>query len=238
MECLNPAEITIFHALGFYWPCETFTAMKHKVASVGTGCMQYQSFLRLIIRTGIVSTSLVTVYALQTYFLSAFDIDQRISLFYIPAAVITLSTLTLRFYAIPGIFVGYLVVNLALHGEDLISAVALSATPPLVAAATISGLSLISTRINMFLKPQATLIDVDAYDIFLFCAGYGVINTSLHHILFFLDERLSIPVSPFTALQMMFGDLTGSFLGFIALNLSFSLISRIVRALKPDTKRS
>ena len=158
-----------------------------------------------------------------------FNIGPRISLFYLPAAVITLSTLAFRFGATPGIFVGYLAINLASYGNFELNAVALSLAPPLVATLTIAILSVSRQRIGDFLKPQSTLSDIDAFDILLFCAAYGLINAGLHHLLFYFDQGLTGPLSFLSVLQMMFGDLTGSFLGFIALNLGYSLFARAWR---------
>lgn len=194
--------------------------------------MRISQFFPSLISSGLVAGCLIATFAFQIQYLSAFDIGERISLFYLPAAVITLSALTLRYHAAIGIFIGYAAINLFDHGDAQTSALLLSVAPPLALILTIAILSLVSQRIGSFLKPNASLIDVDAFDILLFCVGYGVINASLHHILFFLDAEFATPVSPITVVQMMFGDVTGAFLGFIGLNLGYSFVSRVMRNTK------
>lgn len=192
--------------------------------------MLMKTFPNFVIRSFIVAACLVMTFAFQVHYLSAFDIDQRISLFYIPAAVITLSALTMRYGASLGIFLGYSAVNLYGGSVNIENALLLSATPALVSMTTIAVLSLVSKRIGSFFKPNSTLIEVDAFDILFFCAGYGLINASLHHLLFYFDTSFGTPISPLSVTQMMFGDLTGSFLGFIALNLAYSTAMRFARA--------
>lgn len=182
----------------------------------------------------LVSVCLMIVFAFQIHYLGAFNIDDRISLFYLPAAVITLSALTLRYHSVIGIFLGYTAINLTTGYKDLLSALVLSTTPAIVTAATIALLSMLSRRLDQFFSPTSTLADIDAIDILFFCAGYGLINASLHHLLFYFDPKLGAPVSLISVGQMMFGDLTGSFLGFIALNLCFSLLSRAIRQFGSD----
>lgn len=191
--------------------------------------MRFIGFQTIAVRTALVAACLTLAYAFQIHYLSAFDIDARVSLFYIPAAVITLSALTLRYFAAVGIFIGYAAINLVEHTTDIPGALLLSAVPALVTIATISLLSVLFSRIGRFFSPTSTLIDIDAFDILLFCAGYGVINASLHHLLFYFDPGLTTPVSLLSVTQMMFGDLTGSFLGFIVLNLAYSLLIRFHR---------
>lgn len=217
------------HDLRFYWSCLYFFAMEHKCFQVGVSSMRTSKFISFLIRSGLVALCLIATFAFQVHYLSSFDIAERISLFYLPAAVITLSALTMRYGAALGIFIGYAAINLYVHGSDPTSALLLSLVPPAVMIATIAVLSILSKRIDSFFRPHSTLIEVDAFDILLFCAGYGVINASLHHILFYLDTQFATPVSPFTIGQMMFGDLTGSFLGFIALNIGYSLLVRLMR---------
>ena len=218
------------YALKLYWSCHYFPAMKHSLSEVGVSSMSVAVIKFLIVRSAIVAATLVVTFAFQVHYLAAFDIDQRISLFYVPAAVITLSALTLRYRAAIGIFAGYAAINFFLHGNDPLGAVLLSMAPPTVTILTIALISMVSPRIGNFFKPNSTLVEVDAFDILLFCAGYGVINASLHNLLFFLDARFGTPVSALTVIQMMFGDLTGSFLGFVALNLSYSVLLRVIRS--------
>lgn len=203
-----------------------------RLREVGVSSMGFSKINRFPARTGMIAGCLVAVYYFQISYLSSFDIEPRISLFYLPAAVITLSTLTFRFGATPGIFAGYLAINLSQNGILQISTLALSLAPPIVAALTTAILSVSRQRIGIFLKPRSTIADIDALDVLFFCAAYGLINTALHHLLFFIDEDLTGPVSPLSAMQMMFGDLTGSFLGFIALNLGYSIVTRVWRTIK------
>jgi hypothetical protein len=194
--------------------------------------------IRYFSRVMIVSLTLIAFFSFQIRYLANFDVDQRVSLFYLPAAVITLSALTLRYHAIIGIFLGYGAINLYFSGNDILSALILSLTPAIVTAATIALMSLFSYRIDKFFSPTSTLADIDAYDILLFCTGYGIINASLHHILFYFDPKFGTPVSLRSVVEMMFGDLTGSFLGFVILNLSFSILSRILRQIKTGKQRA
>lgn len=192
--------------------------------------MRFTSIKALLIRSVTIAVCLVVTFALQIQYLAGFDIDQRISLFYVPAAVITLSALTLRYVASIGIFLGYAAINFAVYRNDPANALLLSLVPPSVTLSTIALLSLASKRIGNFFKPNSTLAEIDAFDIMIFCASYGVINASYHHLLFFFDPHLGTAVSSLTAIQMMFGDLTGSFLGFVALNLGYSVLTRVVRS--------
>ena len=195
--------------------------------------MRIEHVSQLLIRAVIIGLCLIATFTFQIHYLSAFDVGQRISLFYIPAAVITLSALTLRQQAAFGVFLGYGVINLVMHDEYKLDAIILSLTPPVVMVLTIALLSLVSRRIGHFFGPSSTLADIDAFDILLFCAGYGIVNASLHNLLFYLDPTFATPVSALSVVQMMFGDLTGSFLGFIGLNLSYSVMSRLIRTKRP-----
>lgn len=190
--------------------------------------MRHDQIKTRLIRSVLVAVCLIAAYLFQSRFLAMFDHDDRISLFYTPAAVITLSALTLRYHAALGIFLGYVSINLFQFGHDIPDALLLSLAPPLVTIATIAILSTASRRIGNFFKPNATLIEIDAFDILLFCAGYGLVNASLHHVLFYFDGKIGTSVSISTMLKMMFGDLTGSFLGFIILNLAYSLVTRLI----------
>ena len=164
----------------------------------------------------------------QTRYLGFLDLDPHISVFYIPAGVITMSALVSPRAAPIGIFVGALIGTRLYHPmPELIDDIPLVGVHSLAAFAAVVLLYWLKSSLSDLFNDDRGLPDIDGIDVFYFCCIYGVINTSLYQILFAVDQNYDVKFSMLTTFGMWFGDLTGSFLVFIALNLGYILLRRV-----------
>ena len=188
-----------------------------------------------IFNISIIAVLMVTVFLFQYRYLDFLSLTDRIAIFYLPAAVITIGSLLFGYYASIGIFLGCAFLNFYLSPElHFASNLALSVIPGLTSALTLLFTTLTNRHIKGFLAPKVRYSDIDAIDILYFCIVHAVINTFSHQALFKLIPELSSPEDLGLAFSMLLGDLTGSFLVFVMLNLLFSafkpFIFRLVRA--------
>lgn len=164
---------------------------------------------------------------IQRQLLYTLSIGPRSSLFYLPAAVITLGSLVSPVAALSGIFLGSLLMNwLAGDLTHSLDIVLFSFVPTLAASIAVVSTAYFNQRFRDFHSPQDRFSQIDAIDIFYFCSLYAIINVSLSKLLFYYEIQDPIAFPPIMVLGMAFGDLTGSFLVFIVLNVTFSLYTR------------
>ena len=71
--------------------------------------------LRTFFRVLLVTCLMTLTFMFQSKYLGFLSINDRVSIFYIPAAVITISSLSLGYMAAPGIFLGALIINFSLY---------------------------------------------------------------------------------------------------------------------------
>lgn len=148
-------------------------------------------------------------------------------MFYLPAAIITLGSLVSPIPALVGIFFGQLISNA--QADDLsrsLDVVLISCVPMISAGAAVASTAFFNPRFREFHRPQERFSQIDAIDIFYFCCLYAIINVSLSKLLFHFEIQNPVAFPPIIVLGMAFGDLAGSFLVFVFLNLSFSLYLR------------
>ena len=163
----------------------------------------------------------------QNMHLEFLDIDPHISLFYIPAGVITMAALVSPQAAPIGIFLGAIASTRMYHPmPDFMLDIPLALIHSLASFAAVAILYALEAKLEDLFRDDRGLPDIDGIDVFYFCCIYGIINTALYQILFAIDPRYDVHFSAITTLGMWFGDLTGSFLVFIALNLGYILLRR------------
>ena len=165
---------------------------------------------------------------IQKHALYAFSFGPASTLFYLPAAVITLGSLISPIASLGGIFVGAFICNYLVHDVSHFFEVMLVSLVPVIAAAT----AVISTcyfnpRFRDFHHLKERFSQIDAIDIFYFCSLYSVINVSLLKLILYFGIQDPVAFPPVMVLAMAFGDLTGSFLVFIILSLLFSLYLKL-----------
>ena len=176
-------------------------------------------------------TFLMTItFALQSKYLPFLSINDRVSIFYIPAAVITLGSLSLGYLAALGIFLGELIINFSLYPKlDVYANVLISCVPACVCVLTIVLMTVSNKKIKAFMSPEMAYTQIDAIDIFYFCSIHSILNTFIHQFLFFLNTEYGVQFDVYALLSMMLGDLSGSFLIFILLNIGFTALGKIRR---------
>ena len=179
----------------------------------------------------IVALLLTTTFAVQRNCLDALDVNSRVSIFYIPAAVITIASLTLGYRAAIGIFLGGLVINFWLYPHvSPVSNILISLVPALVCALTIFIMRIANGKLGIFLRPGMGYTDIDAIDVLYFCILHSVLNTSIHQFIYYCNSEYDAKSDVYNFFSMMLGDLTGSFLVFVLLNLGFTALKIMIRA--------
>ena len=174
-----------------------------------------------------VACLMVISFTFQHTCLQFININDRVAIFYLPASVITLSSLTLGVPASIGILFGCLAVNMTMiPGASGLEKLIISCIPALSSFGALSVMIRSNQRIRDLMRPSTSFSDIDAFDILSFCGLYSVFNTSSHQFLFAINSDFNAPPDVRSVLGMFFGDLTGSFLVFIVLNLIFSLVRR------------
>ena len=185
--------------------------------------------LRTFFRVLLVTCLMTLTFMFQSKYLGFLSINDRVSIFYIPAAVITISSLSLGYMAAPGIFLGALIINFSLYPTmDAYANILISCVPALVSALTIAVMTIGNTKIRDFLRPGMAYTQIDAIDILYFCILHSILNTSIHQLLFFVKTEYGVQFDMFSLMSMMLGDLSGSFLVFILLNIGFTAIGRLI----------
>ena len=183
-----------------------------------------------------VAALMTLTFIFQQKYLGFLGLNDRVSIFYIPAAVITLSGLTLGYISVAGLFLAGLTLNFYLYPDiHFLSNVVISAVPATVSALTLLIMSLTNRNIASLLSPAVAFSDVDVFDVLYFCLMHAILNTSIHQALFSYNPVFGVKFDLFTAGGMLLGDVAGSYLIFILFNLAFSLVSSVVRiAVKSD----
>ncbi len=185
--------------------------------------------LKTFFRVLLVTCLMTLTFMFQSKYLGFLSINDRVSIFYIPAAVITISSLSLGYMAAPGIFLGALIINFSLYPTmDAYANILISCVPALVSALTIAVMTIGNTKIRDFLRPGMGYTQIDAIDILYFCILHSILNTSIHQLLFFFKAEYGVQFDMFSLMSMMLGDLSGSFLIFILLNIGFTAIGRLI----------
>lgn len=165
---------------------------------------------------------------IQKSALAFLSFGPRASLFYLPAAVITLGSLVSPVSAMIGIVTGAMLFNSFNRTfEHLGDMVLVSTVPALAAGFAVVTTYLFSPRFREFHQPKDRFSQIDGLDIFYFCSLYAFSNLALSEFLNYFTNQDPIEFPPMTVFGMIFGDLTGSFLGFVAINLLFSLYIRL-----------
>lgn len=160
----------------------------------------------------------------------AFCINSHIAFFSLPAAVMTLAALVTPFIAMPGLFIGNLVVNYIYDtGPNQLDLITQSLIPVLAIAIVLVTTFRLCPPFREFHQSDDRLSRIDAIDIFYFCVLYAVVDGILWKLAigFELIDQDPFPVAMIGI--KMFGNLTGSFLVFVAINLMFSLYIRLRR---------
>eukprot|EP01037_Dinobryon_pediforme_P011905 gene11911-11997_t len=177
-----------------------------------------------------VALLMTLTFVFQQKYLGFLGLNDRVSIFYIPAAVITLSALTLGYVSVPGIFLAGLLINFYLYPDiHFLSNVAVALVPATVSAITLCFMTLTNRNIASLLSPSIAFSKVNVFDVLYFCLVHAILNTSIHQLLYLYNPVFDVKFDKFVVFGMMLGDITGSYLVFIMLNLMFSLVSRLLR---------
>lgn len=166
----------------------------------------------------------------QTNLLYNLYIAENTSLFYLPAVVVIIATLIAPYYSALGLFVGETIaIWLVVPNNDFISA-ALKASF-MAAGSLLTAMLLIrfSKTFKLIDGPKANLDHLDAYDVMLACAIYAIITNIIFRVYFVHYIGISQSYSLFGL--RIFGDFTGAFLIFIALNFCYLAYSFVRRRL-------
>ena len=89
-------------------------------------------------------------------------------------------------------------------------------------------MSLTNRNIASLLSPAIAFSKVNVFDVLYFCMVHAVLNTSIHQLLYLYNPIYGVKFDKFMVAGMMLGDISGSYLIFILLNLVFSLVSRLL----------
>lgn len=179
-------------------------------------------------KTGLIAGLMIVLYRFQDIVLTHFNIDISVSLFYVPAGVITMSTLVSPVAGPIGIFMGTLFINFQKWPDiPAVDTILLSAIPSIGAVTAVIILYSFKSKLEDVFRQNKELPEIDAIDVFYFCSTYGVINAVAHQALYFSIPAFGVDATLSKAIGMWFGDLTGSFLVFIALNFGYIAWTRI-----------
>jgi hypothetical protein len=101
-----------------------------------------------------------------------------------------------------------------------------SLVPPIASGLAILITIYLNPRFREFHESQDRFSELDAIDIFYFCVLYATFNVCLSEVIDYFQNDGSLNIVPGQIFAMAFGDLTGSFLVFVFLNIGFTQITR------------
>ena len=176
----------------------------------------------------IVATLMVVAFYLQRKCLGIFKLHDHVSLFYIPAAVTTLSSLMIGYPAAIGVFLGGLAINFYLYPHlHAGSNIAVAFIPALVAVITLIATSLTNRTAAAMRHIRLDYSKITIFEVFSFCLIYSIFNTIIYQFLYINDLELGVPFDVIMFVGLTLGDLSGSFLVFLLINLGRIAFKRL-----------
>ncbi len=174
-----------------------------------------------LICTLVVCVSWILLFKLNLGLFSKLQLSDLIAWVFLPSGLRLLATLLLRYYAIPGLFVGAMIMgfnNPGLDTVDLICISTISAVTPYLAYHFVRSNLSIQASFKGMTSPQLILIS----------AIFALFSASMHNIYFyfFLDDFYN--VLWLGTFEMFIGDFIGSILILFIFSLSIKLIRKIV----------
>ena len=167
------------------------------------------------------------VFTVQIIWIIGFVTIDDLCLFYLPAMVVVLTALIFSYTALLGVFLGNLICTyLTLNSLQFYSLVTLSAVPALSGAIAIFMCSHTNKNIREFLGSAPSGSEIDALDIFYFCAVYSIVHSLILFLYGGFGQGASIEVIINQTCGILFGNLSGSFIGFIGVNLVYTFVNR------------
>jgi len=169
----------------------------------------------------------IFVAAVQVIWINDFVTIDQLCLFYVPAMVVVLSMLIFSYRALFGVFLGMCVSNIVtFQPVGFYQLLGMSLVPALAGAAALYISVRTNKNIRNFLGPAPLASAIDALDIFYICAIYATINSLIPLACRLFVSEIGLPVSLIQLAGTIFGNLSGAFLGFVCVNVGYSLFSR------------
>ena len=169
---------------------------------------------------------MIFMVAVQVIWINDFVTIDQICLFYVPAMGVVLSVLVFSYQALFGVFLGICVSNVFVTDyAGFYQLMGMSLVPTLSAAAALYMSVRSNKNIRNFLGPAPLASEIDALDIFYFCTVYAMINSIIPPVYGFFLSETGRSGSFIHLAGTMFGNLSGAFLGFVIVNVGYSLFS-------------
>jgi len=169
------------------------------------------------------------MFIVQVTWLNDLVTVDHVCLFFLPAMVVVLAALVLSYHALGGVFVGMCIGNYyTLESVQWYRLLGMSAVPAISGMISIYVSSGTNKNIRDFLDVVPSISEIDALDILYFCVIYSISNSVLYGLNSLTDYVQGNHFTLTYFLGTLFGELSGSFIGFVMLNLGYSLISRLV----------
>lgn len=188
-----------------------------------------------LLKIAVIAALMAVTYRPCEVYLGFLNIDPHISLFYIPAGIITLATLGSPKFGPIGIFFGALIAYQSPWSSvTIFEQITLASIPAFSALLAVAVLYSAKSKLSEMFHDNKLIMEIDGLDVFYFCCAYGFFNTGAHHLIYIINGNYAMTLSITKAIGMWFGDLTGSFLVFIGLNIAYSIWIRFHRILFPS----
>ena len=169
----------------------------------------------------------IVVAAVQVIWINDFVTIDHLCLFYVPAMVVVLSMLIFSYRALIAVFLGMCVSNIVtFQPVGFYQLLGMSLVPVLAGAAALYISVHTNKNIRNFLGPAPLASEIDALDIFYICAIYATINALIPLACGLFVSDTDLPISFIDLAGTIFGNLSGAFLGFVCVNVGYSLFSR------------
>lgn len=182
----------------------------------------------------LISIIYTLAYCFQTYVLVPFNSHDRASVFFAPAAVRLMCTLIYGYRACFGITLGTLAFYHLFNDtglENEIEFFLVASHSGLACGIALMVWAMQSSKVSGVRNPKIAFRSINALDVFQFSLIQATIDTILSHTLFLMFPNIMPDQSIYWVMVTFVGDLTGAYLIFILLNLSYSLGKRVVFAL-------
>ena len=146
-----------------------------------------------------------------------------------PATVVVLTALVFSYHASSGIFLGTLISNyIALDHQYMYKIVGLALIPAFAGVLSVFIARKTNKNIRNFFSLSPIRSDIDGLDVFYFCLLYASINSALLLAYNICDQATPNIEMLVGVLTGLFGQLTGSFLGFVVLNFGYSVSKKLL----------
>lgn len=179
----------------------------------------------------VVSLIYTLAYCFQVFVLVPFNSHERVSVFFFPAAVRMMCTMIYGYRAGIGITLGALLFYCVFDDTGLDNKteyMLVAVNSGLACSLALFVWAGFSKKILGLRNPRVAFKSINALDVFQFCLIQAIIDTMISHTVFMLYPNIMPDQSFYWMVMTFVGNLTGAYLVFISLNLTYSLGKRLI----------